>query len=71
MRPVRAVRTANPFSRYVRAVAWLVLGAVLLPLGGCAVAALPCRLSAATLKVLPVVGHAAAVPFDACASAID
>jgi hypothetical protein len=55
----------------VRAVAWLVLGTALLPLGGCAVAALPCRLSAATLRILPVVGHAAAVPFDACASAID
>ena len=54
-----------------RAVAWLVVGALLLPLGGCGAAALPCRVTAATLKVLPVVGHAAATPFDMCASAID
>jgi len=43
---------------------------MLLPLDGCA-AALPCRLTAATLDILPVVGHAAATPFNACASAID
>ncbi|WP_311733133.1 DUF6726 family protein [Paraburkholderia fungorum] len=48
-----------------------MLGAALLPLGGCAVAALPCRLTSATLKIIPVVGHAAATPFDMCASAID
>jgi hypothetical protein len=40
-------------------------------LDGCAVAALPCRLTSATLKIVPVVGHAAAAPFDTCASAID
>ncbi|MGF6442495.1 hypothetical protein QF001_008565 [Paraburkholderia youngii] len=54
-----------------RVVAWLVAGALLLPLGGCGAAALPCRVTAATLKVLPVVGRAAATPFDMCASAID
>ncbi|MGF6954211.1 DUF6726 family protein [Paraburkholderia youngii] len=54
-----------------RVVAWLAAGALLLPLGGCGAAALPCRVTAATLKVLPVVGHAAATPFDMCASAID
>jgi hypothetical protein len=52
-------------------VAWLVAGALLLPLGGRGAAALPCRVTAATLKVLPVVGQAAATPFDMCASAID
>ncbi|KFX64876.1 DUF6726 family protein [Paraburkholderia fungorum] len=57
--------------RIVRVAAWLMLGAALLPLGGCAVAALPCRLTSATLKIIPVVGHAAATPFDMCASAID
>ena len=46
-------------------------GAALLSLGGCAVAALPCRVSAAVIDVVPVVGHEAAVPFDACASALD
>ncbi|MGN8112197.1 DUF6726 family protein [Paraburkholderia sp. 22098] len=56
---------------FTRAAVWLALGAVLLPLGGCAVAALPCRLTSATLKIIPVVGHAAASPFDMCSSAID
>jgi hypothetical protein len=50
---------------------WSAVGAAVLPLDGCAVAALPCRLSSASLKMLPVVGHAAATPFDACAAAID
>jgi hypothetical protein len=50
---------------------WSAMGAALLPLNGCAVAALPCRVTSATLKILPVVGHAAATPFDACAAAID
>ncbi|ABE32558.1 Putative lipoprotein [Paraburkholderia xenovorans LB400] len=56
---------------FMRVAAWLTLGAALLPLGGCAVAALPCRLTSATLKIIPVVGHAAASPFDMCSSAID
>jgi hypothetical protein len=50
---------------------WSAVGAAVLPLDGCAVAALPCRLTSASLKMLPVVGHAAATPFDACAAAID
>ncbi|WP_144110107.1 DUF6726 family protein [Paraburkholderia sp. BCC1886] len=57
--------------RTLRVAAWLTLGATLLPLGGCGVAALPCRLTSATLKIIPVVGHAAASPFDMCSSAID
>ncbi|WP_374729756.1 DUF6726 family protein [Caballeronia humi] len=40
-------------------------------LDGCALAALPCRVTSATLKIVPVVGHAAASPFDLCANAID
>jgi hypothetical protein len=59
------------FKRCLRATSWLALGAMLLPLDGCGAAALPCRLTAATLDILPVVGHAAATPFNACASAID
>jgi hypothetical protein len=43
----------------------------LFALDGCGVAALPCRLTSATLKIVPVVGHAAATPFDACAGALD
>lgn len=59
------------FKRCVRAANWLALGAALLPIGGCGVAALPCRLTAATLDIVPMVGHAAATPFNACAAAID
>ncbi|WP_341869805.1 DUF6726 family protein [Paraburkholderia caffeinilytica] len=55
----------------MRVAAWLTLGAALLPLGGCAVVALPCRLTSSALKIVPVVGHAAATPFDMCSSAID
>lgn len=51
--------------------AWLAVAAATLALDGCAVAALPCRVVAATLKVVPVVGHTAAVPFDTCADVID
>lgn len=58
-------------NRFLRVAACLGFGAALLPLGGCAAAALPCRLTSATLKIIPVVGHAAATPFDMCASAID
>ncbi|MEN8504369.1 MULTISPECIES: DUF6726 family protein [Paraburkholderia] len=55
----------------MRVAAWLTLGAALLPLGGCGVAALQCRLTSSALKIIPVVGHAAATPFDMCSSAID
>ncbi|WP_322105591.1 DUF6726 family protein [Paraburkholderia sp. J41] len=55
-------------ARATRAVA---LACLVLPLDGCAVGAFPCRVASATLKIVPVVGHAASVPFDACAAAID
>jgi len=74
-KPESAVPTSHLFKRARRAAAclaiWSIAGATLLPLNGCAVAALPCRVTSATLKILPVVGHAAATPFDACAAAID
>ncbi len=53
--------------RYVRAAA--LAGVALL--GGCGLVAAPCRVSSAVLKAVPVVGHAAATPTDACANAID
>jgi len=43
----------------------------LLALGGCGVAAAPCRLGSALLDMIPVVGHAAAAPTEACSTAID
>jgi len=44
---------------------------LLLTLSGCGVAAAPCRVGSAVLKIIPFVGHAAATPTDACAGAID
>ncbi len=40
-------------------------------LGGCGVVAAPCRVASAVIKVVPVIGHAAALPTDACAAVID
>lgn len=40
-------------------------------LGGCGLAAAPCRVASAGLKIVPVVGHVAAVPTDTCAAVID
>lgn len=57
--------------RAARAASALALACLALPLTGCAAAAFPCRITSATLKIVPVVGHAAATPFDACASVID
>ncbi|MBV8913672.1 MAG: hypothetical protein JOZ05_11610 [Acetobacteraceae bacterium] len=42
-----------------------------LAVAGCGLVAAPCRITSAGLKVVPVVGHAAAAPTDACAEAID
>lgn len=47
------------------------LVAVAMGLGGCGVMAAPCRMTSAALKMVPVVGHVAAVPTDACAAVID
>jgi len=43
----------------------------LLILSGCELAAAPCRVASAALKIVPVVGHVAAAPTDACADIID
>ena len=40
-------------------------------LTGCGVLAAPCRVGSAVIKMVPVVGHAAALPTDACAAIID
>jgi hypothetical protein len=42
-----------------------------LVLTGCGLAAAPCRVSSAVIKVVPIVGHPAAAPTDACANVID
>ncbi len=40
-------------------------------LGGCGVAAAPCRLGSTVLDMIPLVGHVASTGTDACAGAID
>ena len=40
-------------------------------LSGCGVAAAPCRVGSAAIKMVPLVGHVAATPTDACADVID
>lgn len=40
-------------------------------LAGCGVAAAPCRVTSGVVDMVPLVGHAAATPTDACADAID
>lgn len=47
------------------------LAFVAMSLNGCGVMAAPCRVTSAALKMVPVVGHVAAVPTDACAAVID
>jgi hypothetical protein len=54
-----------------RAACWAGAAALILSVSGCGLAALPCRVVSATLKVVPGVGGVAAAPFDTCASAID
>lgn len=38
---------------------------------GCGVLAAPCRITSAALKMVPLVGHVAALPTDGCAAVID
>ncbi|MFD1558042.1 DUF6726 family protein [Paraburkholderia silviterrae] len=40
-------------------------------LSGCGVVAAPCRVASAGLKIVPLIGHVAAAPTDACADVID
>lgn len=49
---------------------YLVLLA-LLALSGCGLAAAPCRVGSAALRIIPVVGGIAAAPTDGCAAVID
>lgn len=42
-----------------------------LTLAGCGLAAAPCRVGSAVLRVVPVVGGVAAAPTDGCAAVID
>jgi hypothetical protein len=58
-------------SKLFRGLRALVALACVSALSGCGLAAAPCRVASAGLKIVPLVGHAAATPTDACAAAID
>lgn len=45
--------------------------ALALTLGGCGLFAAPCRIASAGIKIVPLVGHVAAAPTDACGDVID
>jgi hypothetical protein len=44
---------------------------ICIPVFGCGVAAAPCRVGSAAIDMVPLVGHVAATPTDACADVID
>jgi hypothetical protein len=50
---------------------YILVLALGLALGGCGVVAAPCRIGSGALKAVPLVGHVAAAPTDACADTID
>jgi len=60
---------SNPSTMKHLLLAVSLLGAALL--SGCGVVAAPCRVASAGLKMVPLVGHVAAAPTDACADIID
>ncbi|MEM5296359.1 DUF6726 family protein [Burkholderia sp. JPY481] len=63
---------SNPWRGALRRVGALgVAFALCAGISGCGLAAAPCRVASAGLKIVPVVGHVAAAPTDACANVID
>ncbi|MFM0740838.1 hypothetical protein PQQ51_26645 [Paraburkholderia xenovorans] len=50
---------------------WAALGVLCIALSGCGLAAAPCRITSAGLKAIPLVGHVAALPTDACGAVVD
>jgi hypothetical protein len=63
---------SNPWGGAFRRVGALgVAFALCAGMSGCGLAAAPCRVASAGLKIVPVVGHVAAAPTDACADVID
>lgn len=55
----------------IRSTLAIALGTASLSLSGCGLAAAPCRIGSAGLKIVPLVGQVAAAPTDACANVID
>ncbi len=50
---------------------WILISTLCLFASGCGLAAAPCRVTSAVIKIVPVVGGVAAAPTDACAEIID
>ncbi|KGD44261.1 hypothetical protein DP44_5806 [Burkholderia pseudomallei] len=67
-RPMRS-RAAQPGKEGV--MKWMLIVALCASTAGCGLAAAPCRVASAGLKIVPLVGHVAAAPTDACAGVID
>ncbi|NBS95839.1 MAG: hypothetical protein EBT08_06770 [Betaproteobacteria bacterium] len=66
------MQTTPAFNANSRPSLALILSAIaIVTLSGCSVLAAPCRISAAVVKTVPVVGKVAAVPLDVCADIID
>ncbi|HZZ14117.1 MAG TPA: DUF6726 family protein [Paraburkholderia sp.] len=57
--------------RWARLGAAGAMVALCVALAGCGLVAAPCRVASAGLKIVPLVGHVAAAPTDACAGVID
>jgi hypothetical protein len=55
----------------LRGMRWAGAAVCVCVLAGCGLAAAPCRVASAGLKIVPLVGHVAAAPTDACADVID
>jgi hypothetical protein len=68
--PLVTPLVSPPISRRP-SIALLISAILAITLSGCSVLAAPCRISAAVVKTVPVVGKAVAVPLDACADVID
>ncbi|KGE09073.1 hypothetical protein LA03_17720 [Burkholderia gladioli] len=64
----RSGQTLRPRSLEMK---WVLIATLCLAMSGCGLAAAPCRVASAGLKIVPVVGHVAAAPTDACAGVID
>ncbi len=60
-----------PTSAGAYSMKWLLISLLCLPCTGCGLAAAPCRVTSAVIKIVPVVGGVAAAPTDACAEVID
>jgi hypothetical protein len=65
------MRRSRPTPTATRAIAPALFLALSLSLGGCGIVAAPCRITSGAVKAVPLVGHVAAAPTDACADVID